>query len=476
MRTATRATITSEALIVATVRHCVVGWSQRARLHRFDYCPALVPSMPARHGNLLRRARAGGLAADTFWGLVLEFVAMASMMLTFLLLGRSLGADGYGPYVVLYSIVAPLVTLASSGITLALLEYVVRRQEDVATAVRSCITLSVVTGAGLMIVGGAVALLIVDGISPVAIGAVLLTEFVVNPLLAVGAAAVQAVETFARAARIRSSVFVGRALVVVVLASAGALTIKSLAIGALVASTVLVVYFWSRLLRSGLPLLPGRPRWRHARSSMLYSVAISAASLNNEGDKSVLGAYGFRQEVGQYGAAYRVVTLGMVPVASLINASHTRFLHHSGTGKRVHLDRAVRFTAVGGAYGLVIGAAIFLLAPLVPRILGSSFDGSTGMIRWLAPLVFLRAATMFPLNALMGLGRTGLRTTVVVANALLAIVLYLALIPRWSWHGAIAGTLISETLEMVSIWAALIWSQSRAGEPATNVAISGEEP
>lgn len=397
------------------------------------------------------------------WGIGLELVTMLGMILTFVLLGRSLGADGYGGYVALYAIVGPLVTLAASGITLALLQHVVRDGESLSETARSCASLTLALGIPLTGVGAVIAFLIVEEVTTLAIVSILLTEFVATPMLMVAATTVQAADSFTGAAKIRIAWSLSRMCLVVVLFVTNTLSVTSLGASSLVVSAVLGVVVLIGVGRTyGFILAPGRIHWSHLKTNVLYSVGISGASLNNEGDKTILAANGFQTATGQYGAAYRIVNLGMVPISSLIGVSHRRFLEHEEGARGQHLQRAIRFAKLSGAYGLVVGLALILAAPLLPLVVGDDFDQSVTMVRWLAPLVLLRALTMFPLNALMGLGHTLLRSVVIVANAAIAIVLYIVLIPTHSWRGAVAGTLISETLEMVSIWATLIWCQRQA--------------
>ena len=71
--------------------------------------------------ELLRRIRSGGMAAESAWALILELASLFGLVLSFTLLGRTLGPDGYGGYASLYAVISPLVTLAASGVTLALL-------------------------------------------------------------------------------------------------------------------------------------------------------------------------------------------------------------------------------------------------------------------------------------------------------------------------------------------------------------------
>ena len=417
----------------------------------------------ARAKAAIDKARHGGLASESAWGLGLELVTMLGMFVSFALLADHLGPEGYAPYVALYAIVAPLVTLAASGVGLALLQHVVRDREPLERTARSCITLTFVLGAALTVVGGLIAFAIVDGMSVVAMVTLLVTEFVTTPLVMVAAFAVQAETSFKMSAQIRIVFMSIRMILVIVLFLAGSLNFTSLGVFSLASTAVFAVVVLRHVSRMyGFAFVPGKVDVHHFRTNVVYSVGISAASLNNDGDKIVLAANNFKVDTGLYGAAYKIVNLGLVPVSSLVSSSHRRFLEHEEGVKGQHLRRAVKFAAVSGAYGLVIAVVMMAGAPLLPVLLGDDWEGSVTMIRWLSPLVLFRSMAMFPINALMGLGKTFARSVIIVANAAVAMGLYIALIPSRSWKGGVYGTLISEVLLLGSTWTALVIYQRRA--------------
>lgn len=420
-------------------------------------------SRPFRYSLFVGRLRGGGLATESVWGLAVELSMMVSMILTFTFLGRSLGPTGYAPYVTLYAIVSPLVTLAASGVTLALLQHAVRDREPLPETARSCLSLSLLLGGLLTLLGMVVASFIVDDLAFVAIISILLTEFVTTPVVMVAATTVQAATGYIGAAKIRIALVGARVVLVGVLFVTSSLSITSLGVGSLVISGAIALVVLRRVGSSYRFLFrPGRVKLHHLKTNAVYSVGISAASLNQEGDKAVLAANHFVEDTGLYGAAYRIVNLGMVPVSTLVNVSHKRFLEHEEGSRGQHLRRAVKFAGLTGLYGLFVAVVLVIAAPLLPLLVGDEFEGSVEMVRWLSPLVFLRAVTMFPLNGLMGLGKTFLRSLIIVVNAAVAMAMYIVLIPRHGWSGAVAGTLVSEGLLLMCTWGALIHYQRLA--------------
>lgn len=388
---------------------------------------------------------------------------MAGTILSFTFLGRSLGPDGYGGYAALYAIVGPLVTLAASGVTLSLLQHVVRDKEDLSITARSCLTLSLLLGSLLTVIGVIAATFIVESVPFAAIVAILATEFVTMPVVHMSATTIQAQDGFAASAPIRIFVIAARIVVLTVLFVTSTLTIMSLGISMLAVSAVVGVVALRRIgRRYDFTFLPGRIRWHHMKSNLAYSGGISADALGNEGDKLVLAANGLVLETGLYAAAYRVVQMGMVPVGSVIQATHNRFLEHEHGLRRQHVDRALRFAGVGAGYGLLFALGISLVAPLLPWVLGDDFEESVTIVRWLSPIVLLRAVGACAINGLMGLGKVVFRSVLLAINAAMAMTLYIILIPQMGWKGAAIGTLIGELTSVIMTWSALFYYQAKS--------------
>ena len=166
-------------------------------------------------------------------------------------------------------------------------------------------------------------------------------------------------------------------------------------------------------------------------------------------------------DTGLYAAAYRIVQLGMVPLGALANTTHVQFLRPS-TEPRHYLKLALRYSVVALAYGVVFAIAVIVVAPLFPLLVGQEFEGSVEIVRWLSPIVLLRGLGLYSLNALLGLGRTGIRTGIVVANAAIGVVLFIVLIPGRGWEGAAIATLVTEAMQVLMTWSALVVLQARA--------------
>jgi len=424
--------------------------------------PSKVKGLAAAARERVDRVLEGGIAGETMWGLIYEAVSLVTTLLAFTMLGRSLGAGGYGDYASLYAIIGPLGVLAASGVMLSLMDHVLRTHEDLEQTVRSCLSITLVIGTLLTAVGVLIASWVVPTLALTTIGAVILLEFVSQPVGQIAATTVQVTSGFTPSMQLRMIPLGGRVIIILVLASMDRLTITTLGVTHLVCSIILSALLMGVVARHyGIKGLPGRPQKRHLKTSAVYSAGISGLSLQNDGDKAVLASYGFRETTGLYSAAYRVVQFGLLPVGTLVGVSHQRFLHHEEGNKRQHLRRSLRFAGVTVVYGIFFAMFILLIAPILPTLMGEEFRDSVTMVRWLTPLVVLRGLAIFPLNGLMGLGKTLLRTVLLLASAAISMVMYIVLVPTMSWKGAVLGTIIGEALLAIAAWVLLLVYQQR---------------
>lgn len=427
---------------------------------------------PSKLGGLMgtargtvQRVREGGLAGETMWGLGFEAISLFATLLAFSMLGRSLGTGGYGDYASLYAIIGPLGVLAASGVTLSLMEHVLRDREDLEQTVRSCLSITLIIGSLLTVVGVVIASWVVPTLGIATITAVILLEFVAQPIGQIAATTVQVSSGYTPSMQVRLIPLILRIAIIFTLHSLGHLTITTLGVTHLFCALILSTLMMRTVARHyGIKGAPGRLRRMHLKTSAVYSVGISGLSLQNDGDKAVLASYGFREDTGLYSAAYRIVQFGLLPVGTLVGVSHQRFLHHQEGDKRQHLRRSLRFAGVTAAYGLVFAIGVVVISPILPRLMGEDFADSVPMVRALAPLVILRGLAIFPLNGLMGLGKTFLRTVLLVVSAVVSMILYIVLIPIMGWEGAVVGTLVGEAGLAIAAWWLLLVYQRRDDE------------
>ena len=397
----------------------------------------------------------GKHTGDTFWALLDQGATLVSSTLSFLLLGRTLGASGYGAYVGLYALIGPFLAPSQSGVFLAAMEHVVREREDPIEVARSCLSMTLLSALVWVPVLSGVGLRWIHGLPALVAFLLVGTEFFLNGILSASVGTVQALSGVPAAIRLRVTGAVSRIILLTVLAVAHSLTLTTLAVGqvaTLGGVAIFAVTRVSRLLR--VPVRPGRIQPRHVRSALLYGLGIAASSTQADADKFVLNVAHHQADAGRYGAAYRLMQIVQLPVNALLAATHLSFLH-AQEGPNAQSRRAIRLSLIATVYAVPAVICLIVMAPLVPRILTGEFAEATFILQLLSPVVILRGVGVFPMNGLMGLGRNALRTKLLLGNALFSLILYAAFIPKYSWRGALAATLVSETVLCASPWIAL---------------------
>jgi len=405
--------------------------------------------------------------ADTFWALLDQGAALVSSTLAFMLLGRTLGATGYGAYVGLYALMGPFLAPSQAGVLLAAMEHVVRDGEDPVEVARSCLSMTLLNALLWVPVLSGVGLRWIEGV-PALVGFLLVgTEFFLNGILAACVGMVQALTGFSAAVRLRIAGVLSRIGLLTVLAIAHSLTLTTLAVGQVVTFGVVAAFGITRLSRLlRVPARPGRIQLQHVRSVLLYGLGIAASNAQSDADKFVLTAAHHQADAGRYGAAYRLMQVVQLPVNALVGATHLSFLH-TQAGPNAQSRRAIRLSLIAMTYAAPAVICLVLMAPLVPRILTRDFAEATLILQLLSPVVILRGVGIFPMNGLLGLGRNVLRVKLLVGNALFSLALYAAFIPKYSWRGALAATLVSETTLCASCWIALFLCERGRSTPAS---------
>lgn len=224
-----------------------------------------------------------------------------------------------------------------------------------------------------------------------------------------------------------------------------------------------LVYLLTSLLGAGYAFAKGSRCWGLPRTDMaslredaaegvFFSIAGSAATIYNDIDKVMLSRLGSLEATGVYAAAYRVIDVSMTPVRSLAAAAYPQFFRQGLHGARATYRYALSLIAKVAVYGVFASASLWLLAPVLPHILGANYGSVAPAVRWLALIPFLRCLHSFMADALSGAGLQRTRTTIQVVVALVNIAINLAILPRYSWRGAAWSSLACDGLLVVLFW------------------------
>lgn len=387
----------------------------------------------------------------------------------FVLIARALGSTGYGAFIAvsaLISVAAPFSTWGSGNI---LVKHVARDRSRfpaywgsaIATTLLSAtVLIALVMGVSHVVLPPATSLLLV---LLVAVADLLFARFV-----DLAGQAFQAVERLERTAAMQFLLSLSRlggaALLFVAPFPKTALAWAALYLLS-TAVSALVTLAWVRRDLGWGPLDP-RPTLREFREGGAFAVSLSAQTIYNDIDKTMLARLVSADAAGVYAAAYRIVDVAFTPVRSLLYAAYAKFFRSGENGMRGTTEFAVKLLPWGIGYGLLTLLVLYVVAPLLPVLFGPHFAETADVLRWLSPLVLLKALHYFAADTLTGAGHQTLRTVVQIGVALLNVGLNLWLIPAHGWLGAVWSSLLSDALLVVALWSLVLRRTREVGRAA----------
>lgn len=208
--------------------------------------------------------------------------------------------------------------------------------------------------------------------------------------------------------------------------------------------------------RFGLPRIHVNTLKDTWRTGIFFAVGISSRTLYLEADKFILNKLGLSEAAGSLSASGRLITMAFAPIQALVYSSNTSFFRAGAVGPKElwkSMKRPLIYTVV---YGLAAGGLICLFAPLASVVLGPSYEAVPRFLIWLSPLVLLNGLHYLLGDALMGLGRQGLRSMAQFIVALLSVFGNILLIPTYGVSASVIVT-ISCSFLLAALMALIFW-------------------
>ncbi len=401
----------------------------------------------------MRGALRGPLVRNTGWLTASQGARIAAQAATFVLLARALGPHGLGAVSAALALVFMFVPFAGLGQGNLLVLRVARDRAVFPRAFGRALIVTTASGAVLAPLAAALGVWLVRLDARVVVP-IACAELLLGRLCEVSGQAFQSLE------RLLATALLGLVTPLLRLGAVAAFAVSSAprpegwAIWYLLASGGATVVCLVSVLA-----LVGRPRfggdgWALGRG-VLFSVTQFASLLTADADKVLLARLDSLGVVGVYTAAYRMTSFAMVPVVALTAATYARFFSVGTAGLTATRAFASRLLRPSMLYAATASAALFLVAPLGPTVLGTGFSEASEALRWLAPIPVLQTLAVLAGDALTGADHQGVRTGVQVGVASLNVGLNLLLIPASSWRGAAWATLASLVVLAASLWLAV---------------------
>lgn len=188
-----------------------------------------------------------------------------------------------------------------------------------------------------------------------------------------------------------------------------------------------------------------------------YTASVTSQAVYNDFDKTLLSHYGMNRENGFYTLAYRVIDFAATPVGAIDVAVLPRFFSLSHTGLRPVVKLAVKSVGASMLVGAGIACCTWIVAPIVPHLVGHGFTGVLVAIHWLCIIPLLRGIHTVAGSALTATGNQHIRFSVQILVALLNLGLNIWLIPTHGWIGAAWSSIASDGTLAVLNSCLLFW-------------------
>jgi O-antigen/teichoic acid export membrane protein len=410
------------------------------------------------------RLRASVLARNTAWMGLGRAIRIGIQALYFVMIARALGAREYGAYVGVVALVGVAAPFAGLGSGYLLIKHVARAPQTFRVHWGKALATTAVTGTILLAVVVMGAKLVLPSSIPLHLVLVVgAADLLFSRVLDLSAQAYQGFQRLDRTAQIQLLLsplrLLGAAVLIAATRAPTAVEWGTLYLLSSMVSGGLAVGLVNREL--GSPEFNWKDLGSELREGTYFSVSLSAHTIYNDIDKTMLARLATLDAAGVYGAAYRLVDMVFLPVSSLLAASYAQFFQHGVGGLRATARFARRLLPFGVGYGLIATVGLYLLAPLVPVILGDQYRETSAAVRWLAVLPFIKGFHYFGADALTGAGHQGARTGIQVGVALLNVLLNCWLIPLYSWQGAAVASILSDGLLALGVWT-MVWRIGRS--------------
>lgn len=388
--------------------------------------------------SLLVRMRTRGLLRDTTHLSIGQGFRLIIQAAYFVLIARSLGADAYGAFVTVVAMAALLGPFSGLGTANLFIKNVRSGKREASICWGNGIVLTVLSGTLLSCLGVGLSALLHLKTVPLVVTIVCVADLVllkVTELAAFGFAAMDQMKQTSIQSVVVSLLRLGGivALVVTVHPVTLDLWVLTYLFTTLLGTLYALVKGWQLW---GRPVVDLRAIREDATEGVFFSVAGSATTIYNDIDKIMLSRLADLAATGVYGAAYRVIDVTMTPVRSLAAAAYPHFFRKGVGGMAQTYPYALSLIAKTSIYGALASAGLWLIAPILPHILGNQYGGVLPAVRWLALIPLLRCLHSFMADALSGAGLQRIRTGIQVMVALVNIGLNVVILPRYSWRGA----------------------------------------
>lgn len=404
----------------------------------------------------LRRASVKRLwldAVSTFISsLIPVFFALGLQLVGFVLMAKYLGPSAFGELTVIVSISAIAIELTGLGAGDLLIRAVARRPETFPGYFGNAIILGSATGLVAIALSIGIAWILVPSLAAQTVIILVTSEVIVGRISAFGEQVAISHNSVVRASIYRSvAALVRLAFIAVAIFGLGHFSLDNWSY--LAAANAVVV---SLVISCDVVRLYGSPSLWLARRELLdgsyFALNQIARASQSNLDRLFLAQTASPAVIGNYGAAARLVQVGIVPLQIITRMYYPKFFAHGEKGPSAVRSYALRSAAPMFVVAVLSAGVISAGAFFVPWLLGQGYSDSvktTIALAWTLPLISLQypAADGLTVLSLQGLRTAIYVTSVLCSSSVLAIAAY---------FGGV-GTIIAAIYLANAVFTLLLW-------------------
>ncbi|MEO8778708.1 MAG: oligosaccharide flippase family protein [Rhodanobacter sp.] len=404
--------------------------------------------------SLMERLGIGRLGQNALMstaGLGTRAVIQAAYLIV---LSRWMGPHGYGLFAGSVAVAIIISLVSGWGISYVVTQRVARDPTRSNALWATAILQVLLSGAllvGVLMLGSSVVLVErVDIRSMLLLG---LAELMALPLVQVATSLCLALDRGASAAVSMCLVPVFRLLAMIVALAAGLAGtpdhVAFLHFAGSIVGMLVAIYLITRI--DGAPAWRDRlPWWNATAEGTRYAVGSLVGTSYQEVDKVLLLQILGATVVGTYTAAFRVMSVFVLPVAALMGAALPRLFASNGRHSHSRLLKTVTLAAVGYAIAASIVAA--LVSPLMPFVFGSGYEVSTRYLLMLSPWAIVFALHQSAAIGLTSADRHGARVVVESLGLVMVVGINLWLLRTVGVGAAVLALLVAEIFMASGCW------------------------
>ena len=200
------------------------------------------------------------------------------------------------------------------------------------------------------------------------------------------------------------------------------------------------------LRRFGSPMLNRGSLFATWRVGIYFALGMSSRIVLNDSDKFVLASNGLEVEGGQYGASHRLVNMAFAPMLAVTYSLNTQLFRAGSAGYEAAWRVLRRVLPIASAYAFAATLALWLIAPIAVMALGDDYTLVSQMLPLLALTLFGQTGYYFFGDALMGLGRQGIRSVSQATVGAGVLVANVVLVPSFGWIASAVTALVASSV------------------------------